>query len=59
MLQIDFAGVFSEPCLLSFVVIFIYNENTHAKSRITKETKQKSRLGTASNEITWRVGGFK
>ena len=40
-----------------YFYIYIYNENNHtpqnATSKITKEPKQKSRLGTASNEITW------
>ena len=43
-----------------YIYIYIYYENNHkqqrATSKITKEPKQKSRLGTASNEIT---GGLK
>ena len=40
---------------------FIYNENNYkehcATSKITDEPKQKSRIGTASNEITGGGGG--
>ena len=39
--------------------IFIYNVNNHkqqrATSKITKEIKQKSRLGTASNKNNWEA----
>ena len=39
------------------IFIFIYNVNNHKKqratSKITKEPKQKSRLGTASNKNYW------
>ena len=41
--------------------VFIYNKNNdkqrHTTSRITKEPKQKSRLGTVNNKITAAGGG--
>ena len=45
----------------NYFYLFLYNENNHKQqhltSKITKEPKQKSRLGTASNEITGEGGG--
>ena len=44
-----------------YLFLNLYNENDYkqqrAKFKITKEPKQKSRLGTASNEITRGGGG--